>query len=76
MAVPIYEYECRKCGKRLEALIRNEKDVPTKCPECGGRLSKALSAFSVSAASAGPKHEPSGACASCSSGGCPYSGGR
>jgi putative FmdB family regulatory protein len=72
--MPIYEYECAKCGDRVEALIRNEKDVPVKCARCGGKLHKALSSFSVSMASA-PKHEPSSKCATCPSGGCPYSGG-
>ena len=72
--MPIYEYECAKCGSVVEALIRNTKDVPKTCEKCGGKLHKALSTFSVSAAAA-PKHEPSAACSSCSSGGCPYSGG-
>lgn len=74
--MPIYEYECTKCGGRVEALIRNKQDVPAKCAKCGGKLRKALSAFSVSAPAAGPKHEPSAKCATCpSGGGCPYGGG-
>ncbi len=71
--MPIYEYECAKCGTRVEALIRNDKDIPVKCAKCGGKLRKALSTFSVSAPAA-PKHEPSAKCATCPSGGCPYSG--
>lgn len=74
--MPIYEYECVKCGGRVEALIRNEKDIPAKCAKCGGKLNKALSAFSVSSASSGPGHEPSAACNTCASGGCPYSRGH
>jgi putative FmdB family regulatory protein len=70
--MPIYEYECQKCGTRLERLIRRPDDVPKSCPECGGKVRKALSAFSVSMA---PSHEPSPSrCASCPSGACPYSG--
>ena len=72
--MPIYEYECVKCGTRVEALVRSAKDVPTKCAACGGKVHKAFSTFIV-AGPAAPKHEPSAACASCSSGGCPYSGG-
>ena len=71
--MPIYEYECVKCGGRVETLIRNEKDIPKSCQACGGKLKKALSGFSVSMASSGPKHEPSAACASCPSSGCPHS---
>ena len=72
--MPIYEYECEKCQERVEILIRSERDIPAKCSKCGGKLHKAFSSFSVSGPAA-PKHERSNACASCSSGGCPYSGG-
>ena len=74
--MPIYEYECRKCGKRFEKLIRNfAADVPKNCPACHApKPVKAFSSFSVAMASA-PSHEPSAACASCPSGSCPYSGG-
>jgi len=73
--MPIYEYECAKCGNRIEALIRNDADIPTRCEKCAGKLKKALSGFSVSMASSGPKHGPSAACASCPSSGCPHSHG-
>lgn len=72
--MPIYEYECVKCAGRVEALIRNDKDVPGTCVKCGGKLKKALSGFSVSMAPSGSRHEPSAACASCPSSGCPHSG--
>ena len=72
--MPIYEYECRKCGTRFERLIRNAtRDVPDKCPKCGAaKPEKVLSAFSVAVAGG---HGPSDACESCPSGSCPYSGG-
>ena len=73
--MPIYEYECVKCGKRVEALIRNSREIPSKCGSCGGKLKKALSGFSVSMAPSGPKHTPSAACASCPSSGCPHAHG-
>ena len=73
--MPIYEYECEKCGARIERLIRNANDVPKVCAKCRSKLRKALSSFSVPAAGPSPKHEPSAACSSCSSGSCPYSGG-
>ena len=72
--MPIYEYECTQCKRRVEALIRNKDDIPAKCDKCGGKLRKALSSFSVSMGSA-PKHEPSAKCSTCTSGACPYSGG-
>lgn len=77
--MPIYEYECGKCGAGFEALIRSKKDIPSQCPKCGaGNIKKALSTFAVSTAAA---HSHGGeACetcpsagATCSSGKCPFS---
>jgi putative FmdB family regulatory protein len=36
--MPIYEYRCNQCGKRLSALVRNfdERDTAvSRCPRCG-----------------------------------------
>jgi putative FmdB family regulatory protein len=42
--MPIYEYECSKCGKRIE-VIQKMSDKPLKKHEgCGGTLSKLISA--------------------------------
>jgi putative FmdB family regulatory protein len=42
--MPIYEYECAKCGKRLE-VIQKMSDKPLKKHEgCGGALTKLISA--------------------------------
>lgn len=69
--MPIYEYDCADCGKRFERLSKTAKDVPAKCPFCGGaKLRKAFSAFSTAKAS---NHQPSSACSSCTSSGCPHS---
>ena len=36
--MPLYEYECQKCGKLTEILqSRAEADEEVKCPECGSR---------------------------------------
>jgi putative FmdB family regulatory protein len=42
--MPIYEYQCRKCGHRLETLQRMSDAPLTKCPECRGKLKKLISA--------------------------------
>ena len=45
--MPMYEYECTKCGHRFE-LIQLFSDKPkTKCPECRGTLRKLLSASAI-----------------------------
>src|SRR6266571_6424755 len=42
--MPIYEYECAKCGKRIE-VIQKMSDKPLKEHEdCGGELTKLISA--------------------------------
>jgi putative FmdB family regulatory protein len=34
--MPVYEYLCRGCGKRFEALRRmSERTVAPSCPKCG-----------------------------------------
>ena len=48
--MPIYEYECEKCGKRYEHLETSEatRDGAPECPECGDRGAKRVfSVFSV-----------------------------
>ena len=46
--MPIYEYDCQKCGKRTE-VIQGYSDPPLKiCPHCGGKkLKKAFSAPAI-----------------------------
>lgn len=41
--MPIYEYECRRCGHRFE-LIQKFSDKPRKrCPECRGAVDRLIS---------------------------------
>ena len=42
--MPIYEYQCAKCGEHLEALQQVSEPPLTTCPECSGELKKLLSA--------------------------------
>jgi putative FmdB family regulatory protein len=45
--LPLYEYECRKCGRRMEK-IRKFSDPPlTKCENCGGKLEQLLSSPAI-----------------------------
>jgi putative FmdB family regulatory protein len=45
--MPIYEYECRKCGAHIEAMQKVSDKPLTKCKQCGGKLDKkwSLSGF-------------------------------
>lgn len=41
--MPIYEYECTKCGK-IEEVLQKFSDRPlTKCKHCSGNLHKLIS---------------------------------
>lgn len=43
--MPIYEYQCQKCGHRLEALQKMSESPLVDCPECGkSELQKLVSA--------------------------------
>jgi len=42
--MPIYEYQCRRCGHRLEAMQRLSDPPLKRCPECRGGLRKLVSA--------------------------------
>ncbi|MGD9108687.1 MAG: zinc ribbon domain-containing protein [Gammaproteobacteria bacterium] len=33
--MPIYEYQCKHCGCKFEALQKHNDQPLTKCPECG-----------------------------------------
>lgn len=43
--MPIYEYQCQSCGKRLEKLQKLSDAALSQCPECGKEtLTKLISA--------------------------------
>jgi putative FmdB family regulatory protein len=45
--MPIYEYECRKCKAHTEAFQKINDKPLVKCPRCGGRLEKRISAPAI-----------------------------
>lgn len=45
--MPLYEYECTKCGERTE-IIQKLSDPPySHCPKCGGGMRKLLSSPAI-----------------------------
>ena len=45
--MPLYEYQCKKCGHRFEKIQRFSDRMVKKCPECGGLVEQMISAPAV-----------------------------
>src|SRR6266478_5946681 len=45
--MPLYEYECKKCGHRFEKIQLFSDPMLKKCPECGGKVEQMISAPAV-----------------------------
>ena len=41
--MPLYEYQCKKCGHRFEKIQKFSDKPITKCPECGGKVEQLIS---------------------------------
>jgi len=40
--MPLYEYECKDCGNRVEVLQGIDEQGPKCCKKCGGELKRLL----------------------------------
>lgn len=45
--MPLYEYQCKKCGHRFEKIQKFSDKPIKKCPECGGPVEQMISAPAV-----------------------------
>jgi putative FmdB family regulatory protein len=45
--MPLYEYQCKKCGHRFEKIQKFSDKPVKKCPECGGSVEQIISAPAV-----------------------------
>lgn len=45
--MPLYEYQCKKCGHRFEKIQKFSDPLVKKCPKCGGAVEQVLSAPAV-----------------------------
>jgi putative FmdB family regulatory protein len=51
--MPLYEYECTACHRRLEKIQKFSDPELTECPHCGGRLERTVTAPSFQFAGGG-----------------------
>jgi putative FmdB family regulatory protein len=40
--MPIYEYQCTKCSKKIEVIQKMTDEPLTECGSCGGELKKLI----------------------------------
>ena len=45
--MPLYEYQCQKCGKRTEKIESVAGPHLKKCPHCGGKVERMQSAPAI-----------------------------
>ena len=45
--MPLYEYQCTKCGERTEILQRFSDPPYAHCPKCGGEVKKLFSSPAI-----------------------------
>jgi putative FmdB family regulatory protein len=45
--VPIYEYKCKKCGHRFEAIQKVSDPPLSKCEKCKGRAERLVSSPAI-----------------------------
>jgi putative FmdB family regulatory protein len=68
--MPIYEFLCKKCGNRFEALVSIGGEKGVSCKNCGNNdIVKLVSSFGIGGGSSKLKSNSSG-CATCSATSC------
>jgi putative FmdB family regulatory protein len=45
--VPLYEYQCQKCHHRFERIESAKASEVKKCPKCGGKAKRQLTAPAI-----------------------------
>ncbi len=45
--MPLYEYKCEKCGNQFEKIENHSAPTTRKCPKCGGKAQRMISAAGI-----------------------------
>lgn len=68
--MPIYEFYCENCQKKLEVLVRLGSQEKITCPNCSSdRVKRLVSSFGIGGGGSRVKNNSSG-CSTCSSHSC------
>ena len=51
--LPLFEYQCRECGERVEKIQKFSAPVLMKCAKCGAEMERLLSAPAIQFKGAG-----------------------
>ena len=51
--MPLYEYECQKCGRRTEKIENVDGPHLKKCPHCSGKVERLVTAPAIQFKGAG-----------------------
>jgi putative FmdB family regulatory protein len=46
-SLPLYEYKCEKCGHQFEKIEGHNASTTKKCPKCGAKAQRMLSAAAI-----------------------------
>ena len=45
--MPLYEYQCQKCGRKTEKIEKVDGPHLKKCPHCGGKVESVITAPAI-----------------------------
>lgn len=61
--MPVFDFECKKCGNKFDLMISNKDKDKVKCPQCGSpEIKQLISLFATPSSGSS-----SDSCASCPS---------
>ncbi|MGI6558550.1 MAG: FmdB family zinc ribbon protein [Limnochordia bacterium] len=67
--MPLYEFQCQSCDHKFEELCRSSDTDKVKCPQCGEKVKRLISAFGFASPGSGVS-SASSSCGGCAGGSC------
>lgn len=68
--MPIFDFQCKDCGKKFDLMISNAEKTNATCPECKSiNIKQMLSIFNTGGSKSGPVSDNCSACSARTGGG-------